>query len=73
MTEQDQGNGEIREEMVQRLLKGYHDPPNGVAMADFIAVEFAHDPPTEAEREEAHRRYVDELAEKGMSGLAEPE
>ncbi|MFL6098576.1 MAG: hypothetical protein ACJ71T_01325 [Actinomycetales bacterium] len=64
---------EIRENVVQRLLKGFHEKGSGAAIGDFIAVEFAHDPPTEAEHAEAHRRYVDELAEKGMAELGEPE
>jgi hypothetical protein len=64
---------EVREEMVQRLLKGYKENQGSSAIGDFVGVEFAHDPPTDAEHAEAHRRYVDELAEKGMSELGEPE
>ena len=61
----------VREEMVQKLLKGFHENQGGAAMADFIGAEFQHDPPAEAERAEAHRRYVDELAERGVAELGD--
>jgi hypothetical protein len=59
--------------MVQKLLKGFHENQGTAAMGDFIGAEFQHDPPTDAERAEAHRRYVDELAERGLSELGETE
>jgi hypothetical protein len=64
---------DVREEMVQKLLKGFHENQDTAAMGDFIGAEFQHDPPTDAERAEAHRRYVDELAERGRSELGEAE
>jgi hypothetical protein len=63
---------DVREEMVQRLVKGFHEGESSAGIGDFIDVELAQDPPTDAERAEAHRRYVDELAEKGREGLGEP-
>jgi hypothetical protein len=73
VSDHEEAKGDLREDMVQRLLKGFHDQQSGAALADFTSVEFAHDPPTEAERAEAHRRYVDELAGKGLSELGDPE
>jgi hypothetical protein len=64
---------DVREEMVQKLLKGFREHQDTAAMGDFIGAEFQHDPPTDAERAEAHRRYVDELAKSGRSGLDEAE
>jgi hypothetical protein len=58
---------EVREAVVERLLQGMrdNDAANG-GLGDFMGAEFQHDPPTDEERDEAHRRYVDELAEKGL-------
>jgi hypothetical protein len=67
------GQDDVREEMVQKLLKGFHENQGAAAMGDFIGAEFQHDPPTDAERAEAHRRYVDELAERGLSELGDAE
>lgn len=63
----------VREDMVERLLKGFRANQSTAALGDFIGVEFSHDPPTEAEHAEAHRRYVDELAKKGLAELGEPD
>jgi hypothetical protein len=63
----------VREDMVQRLLNGFREKESSASVGDFLGVEFSHDPPTDAERAEAHRRYVDELAEKGISELTEPD
>jgi hypothetical protein len=58
----------IREDMVQKLLKGFDENEGVAAVGDFIGVEFhkERDRPTQEERDEAHRRYVDELAAKGL-------
>jgi hypothetical protein len=64
---------DVREDMVQKLLKGFHENQGAAALGDFIGAEFQHDPPTDAERAEAHRRYVDELAERGPSELGDAE
>lgn len=73
MSDQGQSADNVREDIVQRLLKGFHENEGAAAIGDFVGVEFAHDPPTDAERAEAHRRYVDELAERGLPELGEPE
>jgi hypothetical protein len=65
--------GDVREDVVQHLLNGYREKTGSSSVGDFLGVEFSRNPPTEAERAEAHRRYVDELAEKGMSELTEPD
>ncbi len=64
---------EVREAVVERLLQGMrdNDSANG-GLGDFMGAEFSRDEPTDEERAEAHRRYVDELAEKGLPEL-EPE
>ncbi len=59
--------------MVQKLLKGFRENQDTAALGDFIGAEFQHDPPTDAERAEAHRRYVDELAKRGLAELGETE
>ncbi len=64
---------EVREAVVERLLQGMRDTDaaNG-GLGDFMSAEFSREEPTDEERAEAHRRYVDELAEKGLPAL-EPE
>jgi hypothetical protein len=61
----------VREEMVQKLLKGFRENEGSAALGDFLGAEFQPDPPTDAEHAEAHRRYVDELAERGGSELGD--
>src|SRR3954462_9923359 len=57
----------IREEVVQKLLKAFNENQDGAALGDFMGVEFHKEPnrPTQEERDEAHRRYVNELANRG--------
>jgi hypothetical protein len=64
---------EVREAIVERLLKGFRENDSGAALGSFAGVEFQKDPPTEEERAEAERRYVDELAKRGRSELGESE
>jgi hypothetical protein len=64
---------DVREDMVQKLLKGFHEHDGPAAFGAFMGAEFQHDPPTDAERAEAHRRYVDELAERGITELGDGE
>lgn len=52
----------VREEVVQRLLHGFESRPGPAAMSAFIGLEFTQTP-TDAERAEAHRRYVQELVD----------
>jgi hypothetical protein len=72
-TQEGDAREDVREDVVQHLLNGYREKTSSSSVGDFLGVEFSRNPPTDAERAEAHRRYVDELAEKGMSELTEPD
>jgi hypothetical protein len=63
----------VREDMVEELLRGFHENSGNAAVGDFIGVEFHKDRPTDAERAEAYRRYVDDLAKRGASELEDGE
>jgi 4-aminobutyrate aminotransferase-like enzyme len=69
----DESSDGVREDMVQKLLKAFHENQGASAIGAFIGVESHKDRPTDAEREEAHRRYVDELAKRGVSELDDGE
>lgn len=63
--ERNSSTSPIREDVVRRLLHGLEQPNGPASMTEFIGLEFTH-PPTSAERDEAHRRYVQELVSRAM-------